>query len=159
MIADAEAVNGRKNFIVIVLKDNLQIKDMPQELKTYMKTYTYIDATRNTDKLIKRLRYVGYSYFYHKAIQLKLGQLGIYYYNLHFRPITDIFKLSFSVIHEYTTVVLFRFSMPFIPLRDLKPDLFEDEHDSDIELLTLESDTESEEQEAEIGGKNYVVSI
>ena len=56
MIADAEAVNGRKNFIVIVLKDNLQIKDLPRELRTYMRTYTYIDATRNTDKLIKRLR-------------------------------------------------------------------------------------------------------
>ena len=56
MIADAEAVNGRKNFIIIVLKDNLQIKDLPRELRTYMRTYTYIDATRNTDKLIKRLR-------------------------------------------------------------------------------------------------------
>ena len=71
MIADADAVNGRKNFIIIVLKDYLQIKDLPRELRTYMRTYTYIDATRNTHKLIKRLGYVRYSHFYHKAIQVK----------------------------------------------------------------------------------------
>ena len=57
MIADAEAVHGRKNFIIIVLKDKLKIKDLPRELKTYMRTYTYIDATKNTDKLVERLRY------------------------------------------------------------------------------------------------------
>ena len=43
--------------------------------------------------------------------------------------------------------------MPHTPLRDLKPELFEDEHDSDIELLTLESDTESEDQDSEIDSK------
>ena len=58
MIADAEAVDGRKNFIIIVLKEKLQMKELTKELKTYMKTYTYIDATKNTDKLIKRLRSV-----------------------------------------------------------------------------------------------------
>ena len=57
MIADAEAVNGRKNFIIIVLKEKLKIKDLRRELRTYMRTYTYIDATKNTDKLIKRLRF------------------------------------------------------------------------------------------------------
>ena len=56
MIADAEAVNGRKNFIIIVLKEKMKIKDLPRELRTYMRTYTYIDATKNTDKLIKRIR-------------------------------------------------------------------------------------------------------
>ena len=58
MIADAEAVDGRENFIIIVLKEKLQMKELTKELKTYMKTYTYIDATKNTDKLIKRLRSV-----------------------------------------------------------------------------------------------------
>ena len=43
--------------------------------------------------------------------------------------------------------------MPHTPLRDLKPELFEDEHDSDTELLTLESDKESEDQDSEIDGK------
>ena len=56
MIADAEAVGGRKNFIIIVLKDKLKMKDLVPELRTYMRTYTYIDATRNTDKLAKRIR-------------------------------------------------------------------------------------------------------
>ena len=57
MIADAEAVNGRKNFIIIVLKEKMKIKQLPRELRTYMRTYTYIDATKNTDRLIKRLRF------------------------------------------------------------------------------------------------------
>ena len=58
MIADSEAVNGRKNFIIIFLKDKRNIKNLPRELKTYLKTYTYIDATKNTDKLVERLRSV-----------------------------------------------------------------------------------------------------
>ena len=58
MMADAEAVNGRKNFIIIVLKEKMQINKLPKELKTHMKTYTYIDATKNTDKLMKRLRLI-----------------------------------------------------------------------------------------------------
>ena len=57
MIADAEAVDGRKNFIILILKEKLNMKDLPRELRTYMRTYTYIDATKNTDKLIKRLRF------------------------------------------------------------------------------------------------------
>ena len=58
MIADTEAVNGRKNFIIIILKDKLKITNLPRELKTYLKTYTYIDATKNTDKLVEGLRLV-----------------------------------------------------------------------------------------------------
>ena len=58
MIADNEAVDGRKNFIIIVLKEKLEINKLPKELKTYMKTYTYIDTTKNTDKMMKRLRFV-----------------------------------------------------------------------------------------------------
>ena len=37
--------------------------------------------------------------------------------------------------------------MPRTPLRQLKPELFEDEHDSDTEIFAAESDTESEDEE------------
>ena len=57
MIADAEAVGGRKNFIIIILKEKLEMKEMTKELRTYMRTYTYIDATKNVNQLMKRLRY------------------------------------------------------------------------------------------------------
>ena len=60
MMADAEAVGGRKNFIIIILKDKLTKDELTKELKTYLNTYTYIDATRNTDQVPKRLRYVHY---------------------------------------------------------------------------------------------------
>ena len=56
MIADNEAVNGRKNFIIIILKEKIPKKELPKELRTYMKTYTYIDATKNIQQLEKRLR-------------------------------------------------------------------------------------------------------
>ena len=45
--------------------------------------------------------------------------------------------------------------MPHTPLRYLKPELFEDEHDSDTEIFAVESDSESEDEEAEIEGKDY----
>ena len=64
MIADAEAVCGRKNFIIIILIEDIPTNKMPKELRTYMRTYTYIDATKNTDKLMKRLRSVAHSFHY-----------------------------------------------------------------------------------------------
>ena len=73
MIADAEAINGRKNFIIIVLKEKMKIKELPRELRTYTRTYTYIDATKNTDRLIKRLRF---EYFFpHLFQKLSIGFL------------------------------------------------------------------------------------
>ena len=59
MIADAEAVCGRKNFIIIILIENIPTNKLPRELRTYLRTYTYIDATKNIDKLMKRLRSVA----------------------------------------------------------------------------------------------------
>ena len=56
MIADAEAVSGRKNFIILVLKDRLKMKELTPELRMYVRTYTYIKATKKTDKLMKRIR-------------------------------------------------------------------------------------------------------
>ena len=41
-IADSEAVGGRKNLIMMVLKDKLKPHELTRELRTYMKTYTYI---------------------------------------------------------------------------------------------------------------------
>ena len=58
MIADDEVVRGRKKFIIIILKDNLSISELPKTLKLYMKSHTYIDATKNTDLVMNRLRYV-----------------------------------------------------------------------------------------------------
>ena len=56
MIADAEAVDERKNFIILILKEKLERKELTKELKTYMRMYTYIDATKNVDQAAKRLR-------------------------------------------------------------------------------------------------------
>ena len=55
-IADSEAVGGRKNLIIMILRDKLEPHELTRELKTYMKTYTYIDVTRDTDLLMKKLR-------------------------------------------------------------------------------------------------------
>ena len=57
MIADAEVVNGRKNFIIIIMKDKLKKKELTKKLRTYIRTYTYIDATKKPDRWMKRLRF------------------------------------------------------------------------------------------------------
>ena len=56
IIADAEAMNGRKNFIIIVLKDKLEVNNLQPELKNYLKMHTYIDATSSTSQVAKRVR-------------------------------------------------------------------------------------------------------
>ena len=55
-IADSEAVGGRKNLIIMVLKDKLEPHELTRDLRTNMKTYTYIDVTRDADLLMKKLR-------------------------------------------------------------------------------------------------------
>lgn len=56
IIADHEAVNGRKNFIIIILKDKLEMKGLRREVKTYLRTHTYIDGTKNPNQVPQRLR-------------------------------------------------------------------------------------------------------
>ena len=58
-IADSEAVCGRRNLIIMVLKDKLEPHEVTKELRTYMKTYTYIDVTKDTDLLMKKIRSVN----------------------------------------------------------------------------------------------------
>ena len=55
-IADAEAMNGRKNFIIIVLKEKIPKKELTKEMRTYLRMHTYIDGTKNKDQIEKRLR-------------------------------------------------------------------------------------------------------
>ena len=62
-IADAEAFRDRKNFIILILKDKIQNKDLTPELRTYVRTYTYIKAKKNTDKLMKQIRYPIYKHW------------------------------------------------------------------------------------------------
>ncbi len=56
MIADHEAVNGRKNFMIIILKERLNKQNLRREVKTYLQTHTYIDGTKHPEQVPKRLR-------------------------------------------------------------------------------------------------------
>ncbi len=56
MIADHEAVNGRKNFIIPILTEKLEIKGLRREVKTYLQTHTYIDGIKHREQVSKRLR-------------------------------------------------------------------------------------------------------
>ena len=60
MIADSIFVDRGKNcrYIIIVLKDNLSTNELPREMRPYLSSHSYIDATKNTDLVTKRLRYV-----------------------------------------------------------------------------------------------------
>ena len=60
-IADSESVGGRKNLIIMILKDKLEPHEVTRELRTYVKTYTYIDVTKDTDLLMKKIRCVNTS--------------------------------------------------------------------------------------------------
>ena len=52
-----EAVEGRHRFIILIMVDDIPVKDLPDEMQKYVKTYTYIDATKlNNDKDIELFR-------------------------------------------------------------------------------------------------------
>ncbi len=55
MLADAETLNRQRNFIILILKDKIKKNELTKEIRKYVCTNTYIDATENTDEVIKRL--------------------------------------------------------------------------------------------------------
>ena len=62
-LAHLESVEGRHRFIILIMLEDIDVKDLPDEMQKYVKTYTYIDATKlNNDKDIelfkKKLLYV-----------------------------------------------------------------------------------------------------
>ena len=54
------AVAERRKFIIIILKERLQMMELPKEIRVYIQTgrSSIIDATGNTSNLTKTLRSV-----------------------------------------------------------------------------------------------------
>ncbi len=57
LIAHHQAVEKkRKNFVVIVLKEQLDMEGLNKEVKLHLQTRTYVDATKNIHQVVKRVR-------------------------------------------------------------------------------------------------------
>ena len=51
-----EAVEGRHRFLILVMVDDVNVGDLPDEMQKYVKTRTYIDA-KDMEMLRKKLLY------------------------------------------------------------------------------------------------------
>ena len=49
--AHLRMVQGDKKFLIAVLLESLDIDALPRDLQMYLRTYTYIDATNQNEKL------------------------------------------------------------------------------------------------------------
>ena len=61
-MAHTELVQGRENFIIFVMVDDIQIDDLPKVMKNFVKTRTYIEAIhldkkKDLDQFRKKLHY------------------------------------------------------------------------------------------------------
>ena len=59
-IAHQKVVEGHKNFIIVVLVEDIDIDTLPDEMQSYLRTYTYIDARnyeQDLEKIRKTIRY------------------------------------------------------------------------------------------------------
>ena len=45
MLGHLEAVEGRHRYIILIMKDQINVGDLPDEMQKYVKTRTYIDTT------------------------------------------------------------------------------------------------------------------
>ena len=45
MLGYLEAVEGRHRYIILIMKDKINVGDLPDDMQKYVKTRTYIDAT------------------------------------------------------------------------------------------------------------------
>ena len=56
-IAHEQAVSGRRNFLIPVLLEDIKDLEMPDDLRLYLDTYTYLEV-QNSDSLArKKIRY------------------------------------------------------------------------------------------------------
>ena len=52
-----EAVEGHHRFIILIMLDDINVGDLPDEMQKYVKTHTYIDAINlNTRKDVEMFR-------------------------------------------------------------------------------------------------------
>ena len=57
-IAHQKVTEGKANFLIPILLEDITLQDLPRDLQMYIRTYTYIDARENdTDTLRKRIRF------------------------------------------------------------------------------------------------------
>ena len=54
--ADTEAVKGKKNYILLVFKEYIPMRELTPEMKTYVKLRLCIQNSENIDKLAARIR-------------------------------------------------------------------------------------------------------
>ena len=55
-LAHVQMVKGQKNFLIPILKEQLEIDSLPddlRDLKMYLRTHTYIDATKERANLAR----------------------------------------------------------------------------------------------------------
>ena len=45
-MAHTQLVHGQTNFIIFIMVDNIQLDDLPKEMRSYATTRTYIDAVK-----------------------------------------------------------------------------------------------------------------
>ena len=56
-IAHEQVVNGRKKFLIPVLLEDVEDSDIPDDLRLYLDTYTYLEVNSNESLARKKLRY------------------------------------------------------------------------------------------------------
>ena len=55
-LAHAQMMKGQKHFLIPILKENLDIDSLPddlRDLKMYLRTHTYIDATKERTNIAR----------------------------------------------------------------------------------------------------------
>ena len=56
-IAHEQVVSGRRNFLIPVLLENIDDLEMPDDLRLYLDTYTYLEVKTSDSLTRKKLRY------------------------------------------------------------------------------------------------------
>ncbi len=57
-IAHGELVNGRSKYLIPILTEDIEMDELPWDMRTYLRTFTYIDAWEyDLETLRKRVRF------------------------------------------------------------------------------------------------------
>ena len=102
-MAHLEAVEGRHRFIILIMLEDINVNDLPDEMQKYVKTYTYIDAIKLNNEKDKELfkKKLLYAMPQKPIKQLKADEGHIEMDDIHYPKVPAQYKRVYRYQERY----------------------------------------------------------
>ena len=102
-MAHLEAVEDRHRFFILIMLEDIDVKNLPDEMQKYVKTYTYIDAIKLNNEKDKELfkKKLVYAMPPKPIKQLKADEGHVEMDDIHYPKVPDQYKRVYRYKERY----------------------------------------------------------